>query len=176
MSTHIHPMVVAVALLVIAGCSAAPDPTPTSSATGPLTPSEHSALEIRTVATCLADQGWKVEVTAEGALHSDLPTSQLTAYQNANTRCRDDVLAAHPRPGLDEAALVTLYKHQLFLVDCLKDKGFQPVQQAPSQEQYVSEGLAGRSPEFYAWSAVGNLSSGQLLELEGDCPQDPPGL
>lgn len=166
----------AAALLSLAGCAVALSPTETPTASASLSQSEHSALEIRTVAGCLSGQGWDVTVTADGVLEASVPTAQARAYESANTDCREGFLAAHPRPGLGEAELGKLYEHQLFLMDCLKGKGYPPVQQPPSKQDYVATGLAGKTNEFYAWSAVGNVSGREVEQLARDCPQDPPGL
>ena len=168
----------AIALLAtgsVSGCSPA-QPAAAPPATRPLSPSEHSALEIATMAKCLEAQGWKVKVAAEGGIDAQMPVEQLDAYEKASGACREQFLAAHPRPALDRAALVKLYKHQLLLVDCLKDKGYPPVMEIPSQEAFVAAGLEGASHDFYAWSAVGNIGGSAAAELERDCPQAPPGM
>lgn len=157
------------------GCSTA-QPAATPSATGPLSQSEHSALEIATMAKCLEAQGWKVKVAAEGGIDAEMPMEQMDAYRKANDTCREQFLAAHPRPALDRVALVHLYEHQLILVDCLKDRGYPPVMEIPSQEEFVAAGLAGTSHDFFAWSAVGNIGADAVAELERDCPQAPPGM
>lgn len=165
-----------IALAGLTGCAVSHDSAPGAAANGPLTSSEHAALEIRTVAACMDEQGWNVQVTSDGGMGADLPSDQAAAYQSANQQCRSDFLAAHPRPALDdESELVTLYEHQLVLVDCLAAKGYPPVQQPPSEREYVAEGLTGRTPEFSAWSAVASPPADELAELQRDCPLDPSG-
>jgi hypothetical protein len=162
---------------VVAGVGAtsqAAESAPTRAA--PLTQSQHAALEINTVAVCLKAQGWSVEVDEQGALDASVPFEHADAYDAADRRCREEFLAAHPRPVLGKGAFVTLFKHQLFLVECLKAKGYAPVQHIPTEAEYVAAGLSGRSPDFYAWSAVGNVGPSEAASIEQDCPQAPPGL
>lgn len=160
----------------VVGTSAAQPAESAAPGTGPLTQSEHAALEITTLAACLNAQGWKVAVDEQGALDASVPFEQAAAYEAANSRCRGQFLTAHPRPVLDRIALEKLFRHQLFLVDCLKAKGYPPVQTIPSQSEYVAAGLSGKSPDFYAWSAVGGIGSAEAASLERACPQAPPGL
>lgn len=160
----------------VAGCGTPLPSEPVASTGAPLSQSEHAALEIASMAKCLDEQGWKVTVNAKGGIDAGFPTEQLEAYTAASETCREQFLSVNPRPALDKADLALLYKHQMFLVECLNQKGYPPVMEIPSQEEFVSAGLTGKAHDFFAWSAVSNIGSDVAAELERDCPQSPPGL
>ena len=171
------PVSVLLALGALAGVAAVSSSDSPAKASPPpkLTHAQHSALEMSTVGACLRDKGWKVTVDARG-IDSAVGFDEAPAYDADQRKCDADFLATHPRPVMDAPAWTKLYRHQLFLRECLKGHGYPPVQKVPSMADYVAAGRTPNGPEFYAWSAVGGVGTDELAELERDCPQAPPDL
>ena len=54
---------------------------------------------------------------------------------------------------------------------CLAKAGFPASAQPISEQQYVDENTSDKAPSWYAYSAVGNISSDAFAEVEKKCPQ-----
>ena len=164
---------VALAVVVASGSCAGGQGEQAPSAAQPSTHLDHATLELKEVSACLQEAGWKVTLDPGNGYSSAVPETQRAAYQGDRKRCEDEFLREHPRPAMTEADWTKLYRHQVWLVDCLEAQGFPPVGEPPSEADYVGDGLSGVSPSWYAWGAV---SGAPTPELEARCPQAPPGL
>lgn len=138
-----------------------------------LTQAGHANSELLHVSACLQEAGWKVTLDPGRGYGAEVPEAQRTAYRTDRDRCEKEFLGDHPRPQLAEADWRKLYRHQVWLVTCLESEGYPPVATPPSEADYVSDGLSGSAPGWFAWEAVGGKPP---AELEAKCPQAPPGM
>ena len=158
-------LVVAVAAVLLAGCSPAksvaplqaPTVTPTavtSPATSPAgrsdAPTSSSIpdasprvfqgtpeeYDTRT-AECLRDAGWSVQVDGEGGLSADFTPEQRDAFMAAVQACRQQLGQAPPIPPLTQAEIRLTYDYWAHdLRDCLIGLGY-TVSEPPTEEQFV---------------------------------------
>ena len=157
----------------ITACSSADGSQERQSPSRTFTQADHANLELQQVSACLQRAGWKVTLDPGRGYSTEVPEAQRTAYRTDRERCEKEFLGAYPRPEMTEADWRKLYRHELWLITCLEGEGYPPVSTPPSEADYVSDGLSGSAPSWFAWAAVGGIPP---AELESKCPQAPPGM
>jgi hypothetical protein len=134
---------------------------------------DYSNLQLEHLAACLKEAGWTVTLDPGKGMLSEVPDAQRGAWFAAQEVCGKEFDAQFPAPKMTEENWRTLYRHQLWLVDCLEKEGFPPVSTPPSETAYVAEGVFGKTPSWFAWEAVGGVPPD---DLEKTCPPAPPGM
>lgn len=121
---------VAVAVLLVAGCSAAPS-TDASGIDDLMTSEEDLGL----LAACLRDRGWSAELE-NGAITVDVPQAQKTAYEADNLECLREI-GIDPDAPLSESDYESIYAWHVDIAECLEGAGL-PTPDVPSYEVFRS--------------------------------------
>ncbi len=125
------------------------------------------------MATCMSDEGWPVEVNAEGDGLS-IDTTGLAAGAADQNRiydaCAETVGGPPPRPAPPTTSEIQgLYTLYVGTYECLVAHGH-PAVEPPSEDVYVSTyeaSLTGAGPA--PWMAYGQ--EGDLERMTEDCPE-----
>lgn len=144
----------------------ASSPAPQSTA-----PRSHSKKSDLALQQCMADLGWKIEVQPNGGFKATFPPDQQNSYLGDQDACVKQFEADHRAPTVTAADYRALYKQELATMACLEKAGFPATGQPVSEQQYVDAYSAGRSPSWYAYLAVANVSGDEFAKVEEQCPQ-----
>lgn len=128
-----------------------------------------------TIATCLVDEGFSVNVTPDNGLEwSAVPEAQQQSFALAQYVC-DARYPLNPKLNvpLDGEQLTELYDYFADeLVPCLESEGF-AISAMPSRQAFIDDYYTERSWSPYS-DVVGNVESDDRWhEINEACPQEP---
>lgn len=120
---------------------------------------------------CMRDAGWDEHLQPDFSLTGTVPPEQREAYQKDSDACEASYEAEFPKPVLTAADYRARYADELKTMACLEKQGYPPVAAPISQQQFVSQMLAGGTASWIAYDAVGNVGPDEWDRLERVCPQ-----
>lgn len=126
-------LVIVLAAVAMTGCSASED---NNSDKGDASSPIFEAQE--TLAVCMQDLGWEVEVLADGRIDSSYPTTQRDAFEADYDECTQLAGLDEPLPPLTQEEAAEYFEALLAAAECLEDLGYS-VADPPSRELAIEE-------------------------------------
>ena len=153
--------------VILAGCSTAPAPGPTKAPQEPVSGNQREYEYNVSVARCLTDKGWDVEVDGTGGwgIVFNTPEEQKDLaqadYQVCVAALGDDIFE------VSEENAKFAYDNNIRVVECLKREGYE-VNEPPAKAEFVRKYLEGST---ITWSPYELISPDDEGDAVIACPQ-----
>lgn len=148
----------AVLVAAISGCTGDEDPESSAPTSSP---------NIDSLAGCLHDRGWDIEVTWDDGIHYSIPAEQRDRFRKDLDECK--LTAGYPKEALPmtEERAKKFYDKWLGIAECVRDRGFE-VDEPPTEQAFV-EALV--SHEFI-WDPMTHVPAAQWDGMARACDYD----
>jgi len=158
-------------VFMLSGCAGNPEPKETAESID-FTNFGYNPNWQTQMQSCLREDGWEVDITADGAIGITLSPGQSDAYEAAKQKCIDIYDYQGEKRKFTDAELRLLYLMNKKTYECLVEQGYTEAK-LPSEQSFIDlyyEEGGWSDPYRELWHPGGSITEEEYANLQKICP------